>query len=139
MNCPQCGNAVEPEQRFCRECGTRLLADVPNRVRMGGMAVLTLIFVGLMVAIFGKMFEMKWLAYTGLAVMMTGAFLIAAYGMIRETRPRKSRPPALKAKSPVVSVEKVDTTNKLLPIGQADYIPSVVENTTDLLQTPLKR
>ena len=139
MNCPQCGKPIDATQRFCRECGTRLAGDVPNRVRMGGMAVLSLIFVGLMVAIFGKMFEMKWLAYTGLAVMMTGAFLIAAYSMLRETRPRKPRPLASDPEARAISVEKADTTNKLLPVGQANYIPSVVENTTDLLETPVKR
>ena len=31
------------------------------------------------------------------------------------------------------SLEHADTTNKLLPIGDNDFVPSVIENTTDLL------
>jgi hypothetical protein len=103
-----------------------------------------MIFVGLLVAIFGKMFEMKWLAYLGLVVLFTGAFIIAAYGLMRETRPRRrkaaQREPAERAEMTTPpSLEKADTTNKLLPPTDPDYIPSVVEDTTNLLKTPAKR
>ena len=91
-----------------------------------------------MISIFGKMFEMRWVAYLGLIVMMTGAFIIAAYGFIRETRPRRRAPNAEQPVQPV-SIENADTTNKLLPVGDADFIPSVVENTTELLKTPSRR
>jgi hypothetical protein len=96
-------------------------------------------FAGLMVAIFGKMFDMRWLAYLGLAVMMTGAFVIAAYGFLRETRPHRRAHPGIAPPVVRTSVEKADTTNKLLPVGNDDYIPSVVEESTELLKSRLER
>jgi predicted nucleic acid-binding Zn ribbon protein len=137
MICPKCGKSIESDQRFCRSCGEKLVAGRPNVVRMAAMGALTLVFAGLMVSIFGKMFEMRWLAYIGLVVMMTGAFAIAAYSLFRETRPRKST--VVPTFQPIATLEKVDTTNKLLPLGDTEYIPSVVENTTELLKSPAKR
>lgn len=134
MNCPDCGKSIAPDQSFCRDCGKELIARRPNRVRVYGLVVLTLMFLGLMVSMFGKMFEMRWLAYLGLAVMMTGAFIIAAYGFLRETRPRKRPRDLTDLPTPLPSVEKADTTNKLLPVGDANYIPSVIESTTSLLE-----
>lgn len=135
MNCPECGKPIVPDQSFCRDCGKELIVRGPNRLRAGGIAVLGLMFVGLLVAMFGKMFEMRWLAYLGLVVMLTGAFIIAAYGFLRETRPRKRAGGRTDTPTPAPSIEKADTTSKLLPIGQDDYVPSVIENTTDLLET----
>ena len=96
---------------------------------------MALIFAGLLTAMGGKMFEMRWLAYLGLVVMVSGAFVIAAYGFLRETRPRRRASTRTDTPVQVLSVEKADTTNKLLPVGQADYIPSVIDDTTDLLET----
>jgi predicted nucleic acid-binding Zn ribbon protein len=158
MNCPECGKPIRPDQNFCRECGKELLASSPSRTQAAGVGVLAMIFVGLLVAIFGKMFEMKWLAYLGLVILFTGAFIIAAYGLMRETRPRR-RKSAHQTKNATQyqpensaqleseradmttpqSIEKADTTNKLLPPTDPDYIPSVVEDTTHLLKTPAKR
>jgi len=110
-----------------------------SRFREVGVALLVLMFVGLMVAIFGKMFEMRPLAYLGLAVLLTGAFIFAVYGFLRETRPRRRSMRKPVAPTPQVSVEKADTTNKLLPVGENDFIPSVVENSTELLKNSSKR
>jgi predicted nucleic acid-binding Zn ribbon protein len=140
MNCTKCGASIVADQHFCRDCGAELVPRRPSRVRAAGVAVLALMFVGLMVAMFGKMFEIRWLAYFGLAILMSGAFVIAVYGFLRETRPRRriaARPAG--SSTAQLSVEKVDTTSKLLPLGEDDFIPSVVENTTNLLETPVKR
>jgi predicted nucleic acid-binding Zn ribbon protein len=141
MNCPECGNPIDADQNFCRDCGAELIAARPSRVRLAGLGVIAMMFIGLLVAMFGKMFEMRWLSYLGLVVMFTGAFIIAAYGFLRETRPRKRAKNRANnvLPTPSLSVEKADTTSKLLPVGDDDYIPSVIENTTNLLETPAKR
>ena len=137
MNCPKCGNPITVDQHYCRECGAQLIAPRRNRVRIAGVGVLGLMFIGLLVAMFGKMFEMKWLSYLGLVVLFTAAFIMAAYALLRETRPRR-RPGAVPDPG-TLSIEKADTTNKLPPMS-GDFVPSsVVENTTELLEVPVKR
>jgi predicted nucleic acid-binding Zn ribbon protein len=135
MNCPECGKPILSDQNFCRECGKALTERRPSRVRAAGVGVIALMFVGLLVASFGKMFEMRWLAYLGLVVVLTGGFIMAAYAFLRETRPGKRAMKRPEAPNPTLSVEKADTTNKLLTVGEADYVPSVIEKTTDLLET----
>src|SRR5205809_6754852 len=142
MNCPSCAKSIDPGQNFCRECGVALTARRPSRVRVGGVILLGFIFAGLLTAMGGKMFEMRWLAYLGLVVMMTAAFVMAAFAFLRETRPRGRTMKQGDVPAFSTTVEKADTTNKLLPLGQEDYIdpvPSVIESTTSLLETPLKR
>jgi predicted nucleic acid-binding Zn ribbon protein len=142
MICPECASPIVADQHFCRDCGRELIARPPNhRLRAGGVAVLGMMFLGLLVAMFGKMFDMRWLAYLGLVILLTGAFVIAVYAFLKDTRPRmRARRPVdeLQPAGPA-SIEKADTTNKLLPIGEQDYIPSVTEKTTNLLETPAKR
>jgi predicted nucleic acid-binding Zn ribbon protein len=86
MNCPKCGTSIVDHQNFCRDCGERV-TERPrvSRMQLGGLAVLAMMFIGLLVAMFGKMFAMKWVSYSGLVVMFIGAFIIAAYGFLRET------------------------------------------------------
>lgn len=140
MNCPECKVPIEADQNFCRECGAELIARPPSRVRAAGMAVLAMMFIGLLIGIGGKMFEMRWLAYLGLVILFTGAFIIAAYGFLRETSPRRRQKPLPdKPASAQLEIEKADTTNKLLPVSDADYIPSVIDNTTELLDTQVRR
>lgn len=65
-----------------------------------------------------------------------GMFSIAAYSLTRQMRPRSPRPkfdPPLHPEP----LMKADTTNKLLPVGENDYIPSITEPTTDLLKQPI--
>mgnify|MGYP003576308745 CR=1 FL=1 len=139
MNCPECASEIQPDQNYCRDCGLELIPRPRSRFREMGVALLALMFVGLMVAIFGKMFEMRPLAYLGLAVLLTGAFIFAVYGFFPETRAEKRSMRKPVAPTPQVSVEKADTTNKLLPVGENDFIPSVVENSTELLKNSSKR
>jgi predicted nucleic acid-binding Zn ribbon protein len=134
MNCPGCGTPVEAGQQFCRSCGTALTDEMRPGLRP---QILTLIcvlltFVGIVVGIAGGMAELRWLKNTGVLLAITGMFSIVAGNLIlqmrgpqRLTRRHDPEPP---------NFERADTTNKLLPLGQNDYIPSVVENTTDLLQ-----
>lgn len=93
-------------------------------------------FGGLLVALTGKMLELRWLTFTGVFIMIGGIFLVAAYSLLRQSRPRKRKATQPQQPEPAL---RADTTNKLLPIGNNDFIPSVVEGTTDLLKTPASR
>lgn len=86
-----------------------------------------------MVAIMGKMIDMRWLVFTGVFICIGGMFLMAALAMFRETRPKKRTPRQVPEPAPLT---RADTTNKLLPIGENDFIPSVTDATTNLLKTP---
>ena len=136
MNCPGCGSPTLADQPFCRSCGTGLMADEPRRFnpQVWGLITLMLVFGGLLMAMSGKLFDLRWLIFAGVFVMIGGMFFIAAFAWLRETRPRKRKAVLLPQTK---SLEPADTTNKLqLPIGENDFIPSVVDATTNLLEIP---
>jgi hypothetical protein len=143
MHCPNCGKETFADQQFCRSCGTGLTDDArrPFNPQAWGLFALMLIFGGLLVAMGGKIWAVKWVIFTGLVIMFGGVFCIAAYGLLRQSTQRKSNAKRKTSLAPPQQSELVpaDTTNKLLPIGDNDFIPSVVDNTTELLQTPAAR
>lgn len=89
-----------------------------------------------MIALTGKMMDLKWLTFTGVFISIGGMFLMAAFSMLRQSqsRNRKARPHP--QPEPLFHA---NTTNKLLPIGNNDLIPSVTEATTNLLKTPANK
>ena len=140
MNCPNCGTQTLSDQQYCRSCGADLIGDPPPRFNMRAWGLIALIFMfgGLLISMGGKLWGEKLVLFTGLIITFVGMFSIAAFGMIRQTRPRRRKPaPTPQSKQPEILA--ADTTNKLLPIGDNDFIPSVVENTTELLKTPAAR
>jgi len=108
-------------------------------MRFAGVGMLAVMFVGLLVAMTGKMFGTQWVTYLGVVLVISAMFVLAAFALLWETRPRRRTSKPIHIPSPQPILEKADTTNKLLPVGEVDYIPSVVENTTDLLETRAKR
>lgn len=97
--------------------------------------MLLLAIVGVMIAMGGKFLDERWVIFTGVFIMMSGVFIVAVYALMRQLRPRK--PKALQPPRPA-TVERADTTNKLLPISaNDDFIPSVTEPTTKMLETPV--
>ena len=139
MNCPNCGTDTVPDQQYCRGCGAGLIDGERRQFNFQawGLLALMLIFGGLLVAMGGKIWAVKWVIFTGLIIMFSGVFGIAAYGIIRQTRPRKRPRTFTPAQEP--QTLGADTTRKLPPLGLDDLIPSVVEDTTELLKTPAAR
>jgi hypothetical protein len=135
MNCPNCGSQTLADQQFCRACGAGLMGDEPRsfNLQFWGLLTLLMVFGGLLLAMGGKIFDVKWVIFTGLVIMMSGVFFVAAYGLLRQSRPRKRK--AVQSPQPE-SLSPADTTNKLPPIAANDFIPSVTERTTNLLETP---
>jgi predicted nucleic acid-binding Zn ribbon protein len=139
MNCPKCGSEIFADQQYCRSCGTVLVEESGRSfdIRFWGIAALTLLFGGLLIAMGGKMWNVKWLLFAGLVLTFTGMFGIAAFGMLQQTRSRKPR----RMRDPLVrqpQLLKADTTNKLPPISDDIIPPSVVDDTTELLKVPAR-
>ena len=140
MNCPNCGMETFADQQYCRSCGGGLTNDRVRSFdpRKWGLIALMLIFGGMLIAMGAKMWAVKWLLFTGLVITFGGMFAIAAYGLLLQTRPRRSKPNAIG--TPQQEILRADTTNKLLPIPDNDFIPSsVVDDTTELLKTPVRK
>ena len=139
MNCPNCGTGIVADQQFCRSCGAELTLDRPRSFnpQAWGLLMLMLMFSGLLIAMGGKLWAVKWVIFTGLLIMFGGIFCIAAYGLLGATRPRRSKRTSTPQQQP--EILRADTTNKLLPIGDDDFIPSVVDDTTELLKIPSNR
>jgi predicted nucleic acid-binding Zn ribbon protein len=138
MNCPNCGTEIEQSQQYCRSCGAGLTKDAQKRfnVRAWGILALMLIFGGMLIAMGGKMWDVKWVTFAGIVLTFGGMFGIAAFALFNEMRPRKRR-----AAEPIERAKALrsDATNKLPPINERDIIPSVVDDTTELLKTPAAR
>ncbi|MEO6654688.1 MAG: hypothetical protein ABIO36_01255 [Pyrinomonadaceae bacterium] len=114
------------------------MADEPRSVnpRLWG---LMMSFGGILIAMTGKMGDIRWLTFAGVFLSIAGMFFVAAYPMLRSLLPRK-RPAAHAAQPEFLS--PVGTTKKLSPVDGSTFIPSVTENTTNLLhdraQDPVK-
>src|SRR6185369_7488 len=123
MNCPDCGTQTLSDQQYCRSCGADLIGDQrrPFNMRAWGMMALMFMFGGLLIAMGGKLWGVKWVLFSGLIIMFGGMFAIAAFGMFRQTRPRR-RKPLSTPQSQQPEILAADTTNKLLPIGHNDFI-----------------
>jgi hypothetical protein len=109
--------------------------DQPSRVRpqVVMLIIFLVIFLGVMAALSGDMAGLRWLKFTGVFIAIGGIFSMAAASIIM-SMPKAGRQKPKKTQQPL-TVERADTTNKLLPVGENDFVPSVVENTTELLQT----
>ena len=138
MHCPNCGSSILADQQFCRSCGAGLKGGEARILPGRSVPVLMLVimFCGIMIAIGGGMAEIKLLTFIGVAIALAGMFMIPAYSLMGNSRPRKRK----NVPTPHTStIESADTTNKLLPIGQNEFIPSITEGTTNLLKTPSKK
>ena len=135
MNCPDCGSSITPDQRFCRACGADLdgAAIVTNpRLRLFRIG-LAAMFLGLLVALTGSIIlQMDTVKFAGLVGMISGIFLIA-YASVGPSRSsiKMARPKSQAA------LPKAETTKKLDPMDARDFVPSVTERTTNLLETPV--
>jgi hypothetical protein len=67
-----------------------------------------LIFGGMLIAMGAKMWAVKWLLFTGLVITFGGMFAIAAYGLLLQTRPRRSKPNAIGTPQPEILSSRHD-------------------------------
>lgn len=159
MFCPSCGANNSTEQKFCRTCGMNLetvsetlLSQFPNAQQatlqkqekmlerfgtfvFGGFAIM--IGLGAIGLIIGVIFAMVVsgrdpLKGTLLALFLTFASLALSYVVMNEFLKDKRK--RLKAEPlPEIVLSSSADTGKMLKTGEFQPIPSVVDETTDLL------
>lgn len=132
MNCPKCGSPTFAEQQFCRSCGATLI-EAERRMIPPQFWGLAMAFGGILIALSGKMADLRWLVFAGVFISIAGMFLIAAIPLLRRSAPRKNR--AAASQQPHF-LTPTGITNKMLPLGQNDFISSVTDRTTELLKQP---
>jgi hypothetical protein len=154
MNCPKCGLQTLSDQKFCRSCGaslqiiTRPLAEqstgsdlettpaiiVKHEDRPRNGLVLwafIMMFIGVAIGIVGKMLlHEDIVTVVGVLVSLAGMFFVAYPFLSPSPRKKYDSEPAAQAK-----VLTPSQTTKSLPQGSnTEYVPSITDRTTDLLQ-----
>lgn len=144
MNCPECGSLTTPDQKFCRSCGAVLQTGAidgfsePGISRAGKMRRLGLLsmFAGLSIAVTGSMLlHLDLVIYVGVLMNFLGMFLIGYPSVI----PVGRKKPVLPASAQPDALTPAETTKKLTPVNNIDFIPSVIEGTTELLRSPVTK
>ncbi len=150
MNCPKCGLPTQPDQRFCRLCGDNLkiittpLAETAtvshpestpaisfkNEARRAPLWGYILMFIGVVIGIIGKMLlHAEIVTVVGVLVSVLGMFLTAFPYLLPAPRQKydstgSSHPKGLKPSQP---------TSYLPPESKVEFVPSITERTTELL------
>jgi len=155
MNCPKCGLQSLSDQKFCRSCGaslqiiTRPLAEqstvsdlettpaiiVNHEERPRNGLVLwafIMMFIGVAIGIVGKMLlHQDIVTVVGVLVSLAGMFFVAYPFLAPAPRKKYGAGPAVQAK-----VLTPSQTTKSLPHGSnTEYVPSITDRTTDLLES----
>ena len=136
MNCPACGSQITSNQKFCRSCGGGLepagrgAIGLRNRMARSGFIAM---FAGLMIAVTGAiLLHLDVVIFIGVMATIAGMFLVG-YSSMMPARPKNKARPSTQSET----LEKAETTKKLPPMTDIDFVPSVTERTTSLLETPV--
>jgi len=156
MFCPACGSTNTIDQRFCRKCGMNLEStveslrewapiesdDLARRERFvehfgqfafaGFGLVLLISVIGLIYTIIVKMILAGDQPWAGVILVNFLVFAVLALGYVvykedLKERRKKARP------APPNELESPGVTGKLLEQKEFEPIPTVIEDTTDLL------
>ncbi|MBV9240518.1 MAG: zinc ribbon domain-containing protein [Acidobacteria bacterium] len=144
MYCPSCAAETNDDQRYCRSCGYDLKPTVARRsgfarVMTAGMAVLIL---GASINVIDqKLVHNNVLSTIGTLIALPGAFWMmysavrrGPMGALYGRRTRRQEHEIAPDTAQILSVS--GPTNKLPSADNFEPVPSVVENTTELLKEP---
>lgn len=158
MNCPKCETQAAPNQKFCRACGENLqvitkpltqavqasnLKITPEVIRKNKtswtrrMALwgFIIMFIGVINAIFGKMVAHdEMITFTGVLLTVVGMFLTVFPYVFSSSRANNNS--ASVAQPEQISI--IQSHKLLPPENDIDYVPSITERTTNLLNYPIK-
>ena len=156
MKCPKCGLQAPPDQKYCRSCGAsvqidtqpllgqtpvagqeesnpiRAIDEIPLAYRSVFWAFLVT-FVGVAIGVIGKMLlHVETVTVVGVLLSLAGMFFVVYPYLIPPRRTKQVTAP-----SPLPEVLfRAEPTRRLPQANNIDNIPSVTENTTDLLKVP---
>ena len=152
MYCPNCGQSNEIEQRFCRRCGlnletvseslsTQLLGgdvepgdrrlELFGNIAFGGFGIIVLFGIAALIytVLDETVFQGKDLFFgIGLSLFLVFAAMTLAYVVMNESRKQKQ---AKRKQNPELTSPD---TAKLIVDRPFESMPSVVDDTTDLLK-----
>ena len=150
MNCPACGLQTLPEQKFCRTCGKSLGPDsrlgsleksgVPansvvlhekEKARTANWMLwgFIVMFVGIAIGVVGKKLLHDDLVGTiGILISLAGMFA-TVYPHLSQSPRRRPRPTPSSDPEPLIQ----SLPTRELVENKIEYIPSVTERTTNLL------
>lgn len=142
MNCPACGTHILPDQSYCRSCGADLnhaarpfaASNARDGHRTGRFVFVafTIMFIGAALGAQGKMLlHNDVVTVVGVLLALAG-MLLAAFPFLVLRPPTGTAEPSTR----VDALFRARPTMQLHDAAAFDQIPSVVENTTDLLKTP---
>jgi zinc ribbon protein len=152
MMCPKCGLPTLPEQKFCRSCGSNLeittqpLAEPTTTISQAERTTspeanerakklmlwgFILIFVGATIGVVGKkLVHEDIVTVVGVLMSLAGMFL-TVYPHLVPARVKHITSP-----SPQPNDLPAFARKTLPEERELDYIPSITERTTNLLETP---
>jgi len=150
MNCAACGLQILPEQKFCRTCGTNLGPDsrLDRLQESGANSVIfqeqekvrtanwmlwgfIVMFIGVAIGVVGKkLLHVDLVTTVGILISLAGMFATVYPQLPQSTRRRPRPTPNTDAKLLLRALP----TRELVE-NKIEYIPSVTERTTNLLDT----
>jgi zinc ribbon protein len=155
MTCPKCGLTTLPEQKFCRSCGASLematqpLADPtatvsqtertartePNeRTNKSMLWGFILMFVGAAIGVVGKkLMHEDIVTVIGILMSLAGMFLTVYPYLLPARAKRNTNPNPQPNELPAFERKNLPKERDI------DYVPSITERTTNLLETPRPR
>lgn len=156
MFCPNCGNKISLEQKFCRSCGLGLekvaqtlaeqlplkldesLEQRKNKLERLGVAALSTFGLGVLgVFLYSLAHKLLVQGKVLAALGLLAAIIILGCGVLSVILFAKAKDVEEEAKKRRIQpgLKPTDVTGKLLPDMQVDAVPSVAEGTTELLLT----
>lgn len=155
MVCPKCGSQILPEQKFCRSCGVSVQVTTnplvesaqfgnleitstttvkrgthrTNRFMLWGFIAM---LVGVAIGIIGKkLVHDDLVGVIGILISLVGMFLMVYPHLVPSGRGREAR--LSPQPEPLLPAQPTKALPRESPI---QYVPSVTERTTNLLETP---
>ena len=153
MTCPKCGAETVPDQRFCRSCGAKLRTvterlpeptatspaegtavifddEVQRRNRLVAWGFI-MMFVGVAIGVVGKkLMHDEIVTVVGILMSLMGILVTSLPYLWPSSRQNLRATPASERK-----LQKQSQSPNQLTEGRVDYVPSITERTTDLLES----
>jgi hypothetical protein len=145
MNCPACGTQILPDQSYCRSCGADLnetalplsASNAQDGRRGTGRFVFvafTIMFIGAAIGVLGKiLLHNDVVTVVGVLLALAGMLLAVYPFLVPRSSTGTAAEPSPRADVPF----RAGPTMQLRDASAFDNIPSVIEETTDLLKTPV--